>query len=177
MQSSLSAEDIRLAKNGDHAAFSRLYAQVYKELYHIARFSLRSAQDAADAVSATVLDAYTGLAGLRDETAFCGWLCKILTAKIKRIQREYCNAGQPLTDADTLFADYAYGSHELRQALRTLSDDDRLLLSLSVLGGYTSAELARLTDATPDAVRARLSRMKAALRRRLTEPEKGASER
>ena len=45
--------DVRLAREGNTEAFARLYATVYEDLYHIALYSLRSPDDAADTVSDT----------------------------------------------------------------------------------------------------------------------------
>ncbi|MCR4888362.1 MAG: sigma-70 family RNA polymerase sigma factor, partial [Ruminococcus sp.] len=81
--------DVKLAQAGDSQAFSRLYALVYKDLYHIALYSLRNSHDACDAVSETVLDAFCSIGKLRDEKAFRSWIMKILSAKIKQKQREY----------------------------------------------------------------------------------------
>ena len=39
--------DAELAKKGDSEAFARLYSTVYKDMYHIALYSLRSTHDAA----------------------------------------------------------------------------------------------------------------------------------
>ncbi len=49
--------DVKLAMKGSTEAFARLYALVYKDLYHVALYSLRNSHDACDAVSDTVLDA------------------------------------------------------------------------------------------------------------------------
>ena len=39
--------DVRLAKQGSSEAFARLYSTVYKDMYHIALYSLRSSYDAS----------------------------------------------------------------------------------------------------------------------------------
>ena len=39
-----------LAVNGDTDAFSKLYGEIYKELYYYALANLQNAEDAADAV-------------------------------------------------------------------------------------------------------------------------------
>ena len=58
--------DVRLAKQGSSEAFARLYSTVYKDMYHIALYSLRSSHDASDVVSDTVLDAFCSIKKLRD---------------------------------------------------------------------------------------------------------------
>lgn len=59
--------DVKLAMKGSTEAFARLYALVYKDLYHVALYSLRNSHDACDAVSDTVLDAFCSIGKLRDE--------------------------------------------------------------------------------------------------------------
>ena len=76
--------DVKLAKKGDTSAFSRLYETVYKDLYHIALYSLKSSHDASDVVSDTVLDAFCSIDKLRDPEKFRNWIMKILSSKIKR---------------------------------------------------------------------------------------------
>ena len=82
-------KDVKLARQGDSQAFARLYALVYKDMYHIALYSLRNSHDACDAVSDAVLDAFSSIGNLRDENAFRKWIFKILTVKIKNYQAEY----------------------------------------------------------------------------------------
>ena len=43
-----------LAVNGDTDAFSKLYGEIYKELYYYALANLQNAEDAADAVQDAV---------------------------------------------------------------------------------------------------------------------------
>ena len=47
-----------LAVNGDTDAFSKLYGEIYKELYYYALANLQNAEDAADAVQDAVLDGH-----------------------------------------------------------------------------------------------------------------------
>ena len=72
-----------LAVNGDTDAFSKLYGEIYKELYYYALANLQNAEDAADAVQDAVLDGYMSISSLRKSEAFDSWMFKILVAKIK----------------------------------------------------------------------------------------------
>ena len=83
------SELVAKAKKGDSKAFAQLYSAIYKELYYYALCNLNNSDDAADAVSDAVLDAFSGIKNLRNEDAFKGWMVRILTAKIKRKQAEY----------------------------------------------------------------------------------------
>ena len=78
-----------LAVNGDTDAFSKLYGEIYKELYYYALANLQNAEDAADAVQDAVLDGYMSISSLRKSEAFDSWMFKILVAKIKQKQKEY----------------------------------------------------------------------------------------
>lgn len=156
------SEDVRLAKNGDSEAFSRLYSTVYKDLYHIARYSLRSSEDASDAVSDAVLDAFCSIKKLRDPEKFRSWMLKILSSKIKHKQREYFKAEE--VQQEGAAEGFDFESVELREALGRIDSESRLLLSMSVLGGYTSDDIARICNIKAGTVRSKLARIKEKLR-------------
>ena len=69
---------VKLAKQGDVDAFGKLYEGVYKKLYRYAVYALHNEQDAQDAVSETVIDAFSSIRKLKSEEAFEGWIFKIL---------------------------------------------------------------------------------------------------
>ncbi len=159
--------DVRLAQQGSSDAFSRLYATVYKDMYHIALYSLRNSHDASDAVSDTVLDAFCTIKKLKNPESFRGWIMKILSAKIKRMQRNYFEVPGELKE-DTSISEFDFESVELRESIDKLDTGSRLLLSMSVLGGYSSEEISKICDIKASTVRARLSGIKKALRLQLT---------
>jgi len=59
----------------------------------------------------------------------------------------------------------------LVDALDRLSADDRLVVVLSLVGGWPAADIGRLTDTTPGTVRVRLHRAKAKLRHLLEDDD------
>ena len=136
-------------------------------MYHIALYSLRSSHDASDVVSDAVLDAFCSIKKLRDPSLFRSWIMKILSAKVKQKQKEYFAAGEELND-DAKIDSFNYESAELREALGKLVGESRLLLSMSVLGGYTSDEIAGIGNIKSGTVRSKLSRIKEKLRLELT---------
>lgn len=161
--------DAELARKGNTAAFSRLYATVYKDMYHTALYSLRSPHDAADAVSDAVMDAFETIGRLKSAEAFKAWIMKILYSKIKQKQKEYMNADSELDEALLYDMEFDFDSSDLKDALDTLDEDSRNILSLSVLGGYNSSEIASIINLKPSSVRSKLSRIKAQLRLSLCE--------
>lgn len=160
--------DVKLAKKGNTEAFSRLYETVYKDLYHIALYSLRSSHDASDVVSDTVLDAFCSIDKLREPEKFRSWIMRILSAKIKRKQKEYFNTAEELDEDFPDIDNFDYDSVELKEALNKLDSESRLMLSMSVLGGYTSDEISEVCEIKSGTVRSRLSRIKEKLRLELT---------
>ncbi|MDE6540282.1 MAG: sigma-70 family RNA polymerase sigma factor [Ruminococcus sp.] len=160
--------DVKLAKKGDTSAFSRLYETVYKDLYHIALYSLKSSHDASDVVSDTVLDAFCSIDKLRDPEKFRNWIMKILSAKIKRKQKEYFNVTEEIGYDFPDISDFDYDSVELKEAMNKLDSQSRMMLSMSVLGGYTSDEISEMCEIKSGTVRSRLSRIKEKLRLELT---------
>ncbi|MBQ1340707.1 MAG: sigma-70 family RNA polymerase sigma factor [Ruminococcus sp.] len=159
--------DVKLAQKGSTEAFARLYESVYKDMYHIALYSLRNSHDAADTVSDTVLDAFCSIKKLREPSLFRRWIMKILSAKIKQKQHEYYAAAEELEDANIIDT-FDFESAELKEALDKLDGESRLLLSMSVLGGYTSDEIAGICSVKAGTVRSKLSRIKERLRLELT---------
>lgn len=160
--------DVKLARKGSTEAFSRLYEIVYKDLYHIALYSLRSPHDASDVVSDTVLDAYCSIDKLREPEKFRSWIMRILSVKIKRRQKEYLNTAEELDTDFPEIDNFDYDSVELKEALNKLDSESRLMLSMSVLGGYTSDEISEICEMKSGTVRSRLSRIKEKLRLELT---------
>ena len=160
--------DVKLARKGDSEAFARLYSLVYKDLYHIALYSLRSSHDACDVVSDTVLDAFCTIGKLKDEKAFRGWIMKILSAKIKRKQREYFANTAELKDEELPEDEFSFENVELRDAVERLDPQSRLILSMSALEGYTGDEIAQICGMNAATVRSRLSRIKERLRLELS---------
>ena len=75
---------VAAAKKGDKQAFGQLYAEIYTDLYKFAYYILKDEEDAKDAVSDAVMDAYAGISRLRSEDAFKSWMFQILSVKCKR---------------------------------------------------------------------------------------------
>ncbi len=168
---------VQKARDGDADAFAELYSIVYKDLYRIALINLRNNQhDASDVVSDTVLEAYSSIKKLRDEKAFKAWIIKILTAKIKNKQREliqrdnYSRELDVLDDVEQERSDEInYNGLEIMEEFARLDEEERLVLSLSVVSGYKSEEIARMTGISANTVRSKAARAKIKLKQMLLE--------
>ncbi len=158
------------AKKGDQTAFSQLYQDIYKDLYKFAFYCLKNESDAEDAVSEAVMDAWESLPKLRQNDSFRSWMFKILSAKCKRKMKSYARRREE-TDIDEVeipVLEERDDSMELRRAMKILSDEERLIVSLIIFGGYDSGEVADMLRLNRNTVRSKHSRALAKLREALS---------
>ena len=92
----------------------------------------------------------------------------ILAAKVKKKQHTYYEPVDEPTDDSPLSDSFDFESVELREAVGRLDSQSRLMLSMSVLGGYTSDEISQVCGIKAGTVRSRLARIKEKLRLELT---------
>lgn len=167
------AQCVKKARAGDADAFAELYSTVYKDLYRIALVNLKNQHDASDVVSDTVLEAFSSIKKLKDEKAFKAWIIKILTVKIKNKQKEYIKTRNYQEELESVEQDKTdeinYGGLELMEEFRRLNEEERLVLSLSVVSGYTSEEIAKVTGLSANTVRSKAARAKIKLKQMLME--------
>jgi len=167
------AQCVKKARAGDADAFAELYSTVYKDLYRIALVNLKNQHDASDVVSDTVLEAFSSIKKLKDEKAFKAWIIKILTVKIKNKQKEYIktrNYQEELESVEQEKTDEInYGGLEIMEEFRRLNEEERLVLSLSVVSGHTSEEIAKVTGLSANTVRSKAARAKIKLKQMLME--------
>lgn len=141
--------------------FEQYYRQVYQDLYRFALYTLGNPQDAEDAVSEAVVDAYQGFQKLRNQESFRPWIFKILSVKCKRKLKEYVNKTLELEDS---FEDKSQRewnieeSQDVRDAFFTLNKEERLIVAMSVFGGYNSREMGEILKLREGTVRSKLSR-------------------
>lgn len=161
---------VKQAKKGDKMAFAALYAQIYRELFQYACFVLRTKQDAEDAVSEAVADAFATIGKLKDEAAFKRWVFKILSCKCKKqlaayYKKEACNlplqADHQLESTDAAL--------DMQTAMKSLSGEERMIVSLTALGGYNSAEVSQILKINRNTVRSKYARALEKLKKTLTQ--------
>ena len=149
---------VRKARRGDAHAFSRLYETVYGDLYRFAVYTLQHRQDAEDAVSETVVDAFSQISSLRDPQSFRAWIFRILSAKCNRRIRQYMNHSFEL-DEEMPAAEQDWNEAiDVRRAFSCLCEEDRLILSMNLFAGYSSQEIADFLNLNSNTVRSRQSR-------------------
>lgn len=165
---------VLLARNGDTAAFCKLYEQYYKDMYRFAYYMLGNTEDAEDVISETVLDAFTGIKGLKKPESFKSWIFKILSTKCKQQQAVYvANREHVKDDADTTLLskeDHPYADHlDVQSAFAALNETEKNVISLMVFAGYNSREAAKLLGSREGTIRSLKSRALSKMSQYLTE--------
>lgn len=152
--------------------FASRYSVVYHDLYRFALCMMGRAHDAEDAVSEAVLAGFRQRHQLRRDEAFKPWMFAILANVCRRKlkgatrvelvadfdavrKREPSAAfdGSPLPD--NAVADLR---EDVRAAFAAVSEEERLIVSLSVFGGYTSAEIGDVLELNANTVRSKRKR-------------------
>lgn len=150
---------IQKAQNGDIEAFGDLFEAFSAELYRYACCVIGSQHLAQDAVQDTALAAFSQLSGLRDISLFKHWIFKILC----NICKKYYKANLFIVDSmsvqdETESFDNISLSYELKNALESLTQEERSIVMLKVISGYKSKEIADMLDLNPVTVRSKLKR-------------------
>ncbi|MBC8584963.1 RNA polymerase sigma factor [Youxingia wuxianensis] len=166
---------VKQARLGDKESFAMVYEQVADDLYKVALYSLGNAYDAQDVVSETFIEAYKGIKNLRDDNSFKPWIMRILSIRCKRKIGQYITGRNQLDIED--FMGLAEGGDsmeekssrklELLRALETLTPQERQIVALAVVQGYTVRETAEILGAPQGTVSSKLHRTLKKLRAQL----------
>lgn len=148
----------------EKTAFEEHYRMVYQDMYRFALYTLKNETDAEDAVAEAAADAWKGLHNLREDYAFRKWIFKILSVKCKRKQMEYVRHVISLDEHDDRFERLPIPdtdwdeAQDVRNAFWQLDSEERIIVSMSVFGGYTSREIGEVMELKSATVRSKLSR-------------------
>ena len=157
---------IKKAKKGDVEAFGELYTTVYKKLYRFALYTLKNPQDAEDVVSETVIAAYENIKKLKKEESFRSWIFTILMNQCKKHFKQNSET-EELKDEITAEEVSQEENYDLLQAFQMLDGEERMILSCSILEGYSSEEIGHMLAMNPATVRSKKSRALEKLRKNL----------
>ena len=164
------------ASKGDKDAFSDLYNSCYKDLYKFALYTIGDADEAADVVSDTFVEIWKGIGNLRDPSSFGSWAFKIVSVRCKKqLSQIIKRRGEynfddlietPLEGSENIEEDISE-SVSLVSALSKLDGEERMIVVLSVLHGYTNKEIAGMIGKPQGTVSSKLHRTYAKLREML----------
>lgn len=156
-----------MERNADD--FAKKYEQVYQDMFRFALYTLKNRQEAEDAVSETVLDAWKSIHTLKREDAFKAWIFRILSNKCRKKLKSYLNRMSQLPEDLAWRERDTSEDMDVRAAFYKLNDGERLILALNLFAGYTGREIAEMLDINENTVRSRQSRALKKMEEMLTE--------
>lgn len=181
------ADDIdflTLAKSGDMDAFERLVLQYEKLIYNISYRMLSDSEEAKDISQEVLIKIYKNLDKCSDIKAFKNWACAItnntcldhLRAKKSRISASSLDA---VLENDDMKTPVQFKSQEktpeeqflqneenskLSLAISKLSPNDKSMIILRDINGYTYQEIADIMDISMGTVKSKISRARERLK-------------
>ena len=186
-------EWIRLAREGDQAAFGRLVMAYQTPVYNLAYRMLGDAGEAEEAAQETFLRAYTHLRSYDPQRPFRSWLLSIgshyCIDRLRRRRITWLSFEDEIAapDGSTEFPEVRLTSNspnpeaavarreqaeQIQQLLATLSPTDRAAITLRYWYDCSYEEIAEALNLTVSAVKSRLHRA----RRALAEEMEGVSD-
>jgi RNA polymerase sigma-70 factor, ECF subfamily len=147
--------------------FERLAMPHTRDLLRVARRLSSDPAAAEDLVQETVLSAWRGFHQFRAGTNFRAWLFRILINAFLSRGRKKHPTLVPLAARDFPSRGDAAAAAEVRQAIDELPVEQRTVVLLGVVEGFTCLEIAGMLSAPIGTVMSRLSRARQALRKRL----------
>lgn len=149
---------VRRAQKGDKEAFLELMEREKHALTRAAMAIVHSEEDAADALSETVLTAFTKLCTLREPRYFKTWLTRVLICHCYEILKGR-KRSVPLESLPEEGREEDWDrAVDIRESLSVLAENDRLILTLRYLDGFSVREIASLLSAKENTVKTRLMR-------------------
>jgi RNA polymerase sigma factor (sigma-70 family) len=161
--------------------FAVLIRQHYQVLYRAAYRLTRSAVDAEDLVQEVCVRAYPRIGEIEGLEQPRGWLLRVLYRLFVDLRRRYERKNVRPIDENEEFvsdgpspaeeADRALDRLRIEDAWRHLNDEQRLLLALHDVEGYSLAEIHSLTGIKDGTIKSRLHRARVRLGRLLERDE------
>jgi RNA polymerase sigma factor (sigma-70 family) len=171
------ADLVASARAGDRRAFAALVERHYGMLLATCRRAAADAEIGADAAQEAVVTALLGLDRLRRDERFSAWLIGIGLNVCRRALQERARwaaldrVDEPVAPGPgpDEAAHAARIADQVRAAIAQLPPGQRAAVTLFHLGGLSHSEVAEHLDTRPGAVKTRLHKARATLRRALTD--------
>ncbi|MCU0248207.1 MAG: sigma-70 family RNA polymerase sigma factor [Bryobacter sp.] len=165
------AELLRRLAEGDRTAFEQLLTGHQAAVFRYARTLTRTKEDAEDITQETFLALYRAGAALRGEAGVRTWLFTVARNSAwhkRQAQQRLPESETPLeelavaagwsAESPERIAQLAQDRGRLERALASLPPEERGVIVLRELEGFSGEETARLTGVTVAAMKSRLHR-------------------
>lgn len=158
---------VKRAQRGDAEAFITLIEQNKQSMYRVARGFLQSEEDAADAISETVLDCYEKIGTLKQSAYFKTWMIRILINNCKDMIRK--RKGDISIEIMPQLENQAAQEETtgFKEMIEPLNERDRSIFTLYYVYGLKIKEIAACMEMNENTVTSRLKRGRETLRQEM----------
>jgi len=152
-------------RHGDQKSQSELYRLFYKGMYNVCLRMVGDPADAEDVMQEAFLNAFRKIDTYQGKVSFGAWLKRIVInrsldyLKKRRVKFEEVNersAGWEEDDGGTCEVDVKL----IRNAIQSLPDGYRVVLSLHLIEGYDHEEISQILNISNSACRTQFMRAK-----------------
>lgn len=171
--------EVEKAINGDKEAFSKIIKLYENKLYIITKSRISNNEDIKDVIQETIMYAYKNIKKLKHVEKFNSWITTILINNCNKIYLK--NKLKPVSYEDNqldninLSQDNCYDSlHndlDFFMLIDFLNIDDKTLISMYYLQGYTTKEISEILKVNESTIRSRISNVRNKIKNKL---EKGS---
>ena len=192
---SMSNEELlELCKRQDQEALRLLFRRHERPVYSLLLRMLSNHEDAEEALAAVFVKVWRGASGFKGDAKFTTWLFKIASntardiLRSRRLRQEVSIEDVAINEAETQSRSGSVAGDPVKAALiaeeralisramRELSEEDRLLISLYHFQERDYDEIAEITDIPASNLKVKLFRARQRLRKLCAEMEKGDGE-
>ncbi|MGI6006812.1 MAG: RNA polymerase sigma factor [Ruminococcus sp.] len=149
---------VKKARQKDADAFTRLMQSQMQHMYKTARAILGQDEEAADAISDTILACWEKLPNLKQDRYFKTWMTRILINKCNDMLQKKKRLVFTEEVPEGASYEIGYENLEWQEALKSLDEKYRLVVMLYYGEGFRTSEIADILDISESTVRTRLAR-------------------
>ncbi len=150
------------AQNGSADSFGELYEIYSDDLFRFAYYYTNSPETAEDCVSEAVCIAFSKIASLKKAESFKSWMFKILHNCCKNAQKQKLKerGNTEISEVIGLTAEETHSEElsALWKEVNKLSKEERELIVLYYIFGYSSKEISEITGLKDATIRSKISR-------------------
>ncbi len=160
------ADLIEQCRQGDREAHYRLYKLYARSMYNVGYRIVNHAGEAEDVLQEAFISAFRNLEYYRGDASFGSWLKRIVVNKainvIKKRRTEPLAEGADFEIADSgdEEREFPYSVDQVKQAIASLPDGYRSVLSLYLLEGYDHSEIAEILGISESTSKSQFNRSK-----------------
>jgi RNA polymerase sigma-70 factor (ECF subfamily) len=161
-------ELINASRRNDRKAQMMLYNNYSKAMYHTANRILENAAEAEDVMQDAFIEAFQKISQLSDEASFGAWLKRIVinraldVVKREKVSQSYQEMMKQelseVEEAEEEDSDAHYKLFEVREAMKNLPKQYRIVLSLHLFEGMDHEEMAQILNLEYNNVKTKYSR-------------------